>query len=70
MIPDAITFDFSANYRFKMGPYDATLVGNIYNLLDNQYITDATDGSDHTEKTAAVFYGFGRTWSMNLKIRF
>lgn len=70
MIPDAITCDFSANYRFKIGTYDATLVGNIFNLLDSQYITDATDGSDHTANTSPVFYGFGRTWSMNLKIRF
>ena len=70
MIPDAITVDFSANYRFKIGEYNATLTGNIFNLLDQEYITDATDGSDHTWKTAQVFYGFGRTWSMNLKIRF
>jgi len=69
-IPDAITCDFSANYRFKVGEYDATLTGNIDNLLDAEYITDATDGADHTWKTATVFYGFGRTWSMNLKIRF
>ena len=70
MIPDAVTLDFSANYRFKIGTFDATLTGNIFNLLDSEYITDATDGSDHTWKTASVFYGFGRTWSMNLKIRF
>jgi outer membrane receptor protein involved in Fe transport len=70
MIPDAMTVDFSANYRFKIGTYDATLTGNIFNLLDQAYITDATDGADHTWKTAQVFYGFGRTWSTTLKIRF
>jgi outer membrane receptor protein involved in Fe transport len=70
MIPDAVTFDFFANYRFKIGTYDATLVGNIFNLLDSEYITDATDGSDHTWKTSTVFYGFGRTWSLSLKLRF
>lgn len=70
MIPDAVTFDFFANYRFKIGTYDATLVGNIFNLLDNEYITDATDGPDHTWKTSPVFYGFGRTWSVSLKLRF
>lgn len=70
MIPDAVTFDFSANYRFKLGTYDASLVGNIFNLLDSEYITDATDGSDHTWKTATVFYGFGRTWSLSLKLKF
>ncbi len=70
MIPDAVTFDFSANYRFKLGTYDASLVGNIFNVLDSEYITDATDGSDHTWKTATVFYGFGRTWSLSLKLKF
>jgi len=70
MIPDAMTVDFSANYRFKVGTYDATLTGNIFNLLDQEYITDATDGADHTWKTAQVFYGFGRTWSLNLKLKF
>ncbi|NDP21701.1 MAG: TonB-dependent receptor [Paludibacter sp.] len=70
MIPEAITVDFSANYRFKIGEFDATLVGNIFNLLDNNYIADANDGDDHTWKTAQVFYGFGRTWSTTLKIKF
>ena len=70
MIPDAITFDFSANYRFKISDYDASLVGNIDNLLDADYISDATDGSKHDYKTSSVFYGFGRTWSVSLKMRF
>ena len=70
MIPDAVTLDLNANYRFKIGEFDATLVGNIDNLLDSNYITDAVDGADHTSKTAAVYYGFGRTWSTTLKIKF
>lgn len=70
MIPDAVTFDFFANYRFKLGEYDASLVGNIFNVFDSEYISDATDGSDHTWKTATVFYGFGRTWSLSLKLKF
>jgi outer membrane cobalamin receptor len=69
-IPDAVTFDLSASYRFKIGEYDASLVGNVENLLDAEYISDATDGADHSWKTASVFYGFGRTWSTTLKIKF
>ncbi len=69
-IPDAVTVDFNTNYRFKMGTYDAILTGNIFNLLNQEYIADAADGSDHTWKTAQVMYGFGRTWSMNLKVKF
>lgn len=70
MIPDAIVCDFSASYRFKVGEYDASLIGNIFNLLNTEYISDATDGSDHTWKTSTVFYGFGRTWSLTLKFKF
>jgi len=69
-IPDAVVFNAYANYKFKIGTYEATLIGNIDNLFNNEYITDATDGSDHTWKTASVLYGFGRTWSTTLKIKF
>ena len=69
-IPDAYTVDFNANYRFKLGDYDASVIGNIDNLLDAEYISDANDGSTHTWKDAQVFYGFGRTWSVSLKVKF
>ena len=59
-----------ANYRFKIGDYDASLVGNIDNIFDAEYISDAYDGVDHDAKTAQVFYGFGRTWSVSLKLKF
>jgi outer membrane cobalamin receptor len=70
MIPDAATFDFNLSYRFKMGGFDASLFGNINNLFDTEYIADATDGVDHDWKTSTVFYGFGRTFSTSLKIKF
>lgn len=69
-IPDAIVFDLYASYNFKLGYYSATFIGNIDNLFDSEYISEANDGSDHTSKTAAVFYGFGRTWSVGLKLKF
>jgi outer membrane cobalamin receptor len=69
-IPDATVIDFNASYRFKMGSFDAVLTGNIDNLLDTEYITDATDGANHDWKTSPVFYGFGRTFSTSLKIKF
>jgi outer membrane cobalamin receptor len=70
MIPDAVTCDFFASYNFKLGDYNATLIGNIDNLFDSEYIVDATDGSNHDWKTSTVFYGFGRTWSVSLKLKF
>lgn len=70
MIPDAVVFDFHANYRFKLAGFDATLVGNIYNVFNSEFIADATDGTNHDWKTSTVFYEFGRTFSTSLKIKF
>jgi outer membrane cobalamin receptor len=69
-IPDAYIFDLNVSYHFKVGTFDASLVGNVENLLDAEYITDATDGVNHDWKTSPVFYGFGRTFSTSLKIKF
>ena len=69
-IPDAYTCDFNMSYRFKIGTFDATFIGNMQNVFDAVYITDATDGSNHDWKTSPVFYGFGRTISGTLKIKF
>ncbi len=71
VIPWAVVWDLNASYNFKMGNYNATFSGNIDNLFNQEYITDATDGSSHDWDTAYyVFYGFGRTMSVRLKIYF
>ncbi len=70
-IPTACTFDLNAYYRFDFGKVNATLSGNINNLFNQTYITDAMDGSKHDWQTAYnVFYGFGRTFNIRLKIGF
>ena len=73
-IPSAFTFDANINYRFKLGNLDASWTANCNNLLNEQYITDALDNGTkkggHGWQDATVFYGFGRTWSMSMKIRF
>ncbi len=70
MIPDATVFDLSTSYRFKIGNLDATFIGNIDNLFNVDYITDATSGTNNDWQTSQVFYGFGRTFSASLKIKF
>jgi hypothetical protein len=70
VIPDAWVFDLNMSYRFKIGTFDASLVGNIQNVLNTEYITDANDGSNHDWLTSSVFYGFGRTFSTTLKVKF
>ncbi|MGD9976532.1 MAG: TonB-dependent receptor [Bacteroidales bacterium] len=69
-MPNYYTLDVNANYKFKMGAFDATIYGNVSNLLNTEYVADATDGDDHDRYTSYVFYGFGRTWSAGLKVNF
>lgn len=73
-IPSAYTFDASISYNFKIGNLDATWMGNCNNLLNEHYITDALDNGaktgGHSWQDATVFYGFGRTWSMSMKVKF
>ena len=69
-MPDANVFDLSARYRFNIGKINATLYGNIDNVFNQEYITDAIDGSSHTWKDARVFYAWGRTYSVRLKLNF
>ena len=70
-IPTASTIDLNASYKFNMGKIKAMISGNINNVFDQEYITDATDGANHDWKTAyGVFYGFGRTYSVRLKCNF
>ncbi len=70
-IPSSSTFDLNASYSFKFGGLNAVLSGNINNLFNEEYIADATDGGGHDWKTAYnVFYGFGRTYNIRLKVNF
>ena len=63
--------DANISYRFPISKaFGAMISGNVNNLLDKEYIADAEDGAKHDEESAKVFYGFGRTFSVNLKITF
>jgi|AntRauTorckE6833_2_1112554.scaffolds.fasta_scaffold00788_13 outer membrane cobalamin receptor len=69
-MPAYEVLDARVRYNFNIGDYDATLIGNVDNLLDTEYISDAIDGVNHDIHTSPVFYGFGRTWRASLKIHF
>ena len=77
-IPAASQFDLNASYRFKIGKLNATLSGNVNNLLDYQYISKAFNpntlsSSTLQEATADniyCYYAFGRTYSLRLKVNF
>ncbi|MBS2097528.1 TonB-dependent receptor [Carboxylicivirga linearis] len=69
-MPDYGLVDANVNYRFKIGQLDATVYGNINNIFNTEYISDANDGSGHNWQSALVYYGFGRTWSTGLRVNF
>jgi len=69
-MPSYNLLDFSARYNFNIGNFDATLIGNIDNIFDTPYISDAKDGVTHTATSAIVYYGLGRTWVVTLRVKF
>jgi outer membrane receptor protein involved in Fe transport len=69
-VPDYNLVDLFLSYYFKMGNYKATLTGNINNVFDAQYVSDARDGVTHSWSDALVYYGWGRSWVTTLKIKF
>jgi len=69
-MPSYQLVDFNLKYDFKLGGLNATLLSNVDNIFNVEYISDANDGSNHSYSDATVYYGFGRTWSAALRIRF
>lgn len=70
-MPDAGVADLFMKYQFPVGNIKATLFGNINNLFDTVYLADATDlGTTHDWKGVSAYYGFGRTWSVGLRVNF
>ena len=70
-VPAYSLFDLHAGYSFNLGGYRASLSGNIENLFDQEYVSEALDGGKHDWSTAyRVFYGFGRQMSIKFKLNF
>ena len=72
-IPWGNQLDLNASYRFNIGGIDATLYGNVHNLFNYNYVVDAWSDSAvnaNWENIYGVFYSFGRTYSMKLRINF
>ncbi len=74
-IPAASQLDFRASYKFNISTgVNAVLSGSVNNLLDYQYIGKAYNSSTSTVAASAdnvyVFYNFGRTYNIRLKLNF
>ena len=72
-IPWGQQVDLSASYRFELGKCNATLSGNVFNLFDYYYVKDAYTSTSTTgtwENAYRIYYAFGRTYSLRLKVNF
>ncbi|MEG9327658.1 Outer membrane receptor proteins, mostly Fe transport [Salinimicrobium catena] len=69
-VPAYGVVDFGLTHNFAFGDFEATLIGNVNNLLDTEYIAVADDGPQSNARTAQVYYGFGRTYTVGAKIKF
>jgi iron complex outermembrane receptor protein len=70
-LPEWSTWDLNAVFKFKLAGLDASLIGNVNNLLNTKFISDAYDGSaTGVASNLAVYYGLGRLFTTSLKIKF
>ena len=63
--PNYSTFDASLRHGFKLGDFDTTVTVRVNNLFNTEYIADALDAPD-----PLVWFGFGRTYNLGVKIKF
>ena len=45
-------------------------MGNVYNVTNQKYINEATDGLDHDQNTSRFFYGQNISYLVTLKFNF
>ena len=72
-IPWGNQLDLFASYGFKIGGVDARLSGNVYNLFNYHYVVDCyndTSVDGEWDNVFRVFYNFGRTYSLKLRLNF
>ncbi len=77
-LPDFTEFSFHTGYYFKVKDIGFNIRGNILNLFDATFVTDARNNDsfnspsygDFDAKSASVHYGQGFRWSLSFQISF
>ncbi len=79
-MPGYTVFDAHFSYSFPRVVrflQRATVFAHVYNLLDEEYILDATDNSpfngfddDHDADDAEVYFGLPRRFNVGLQVNF
>lgn len=69
-MPNYALLDLNLRYDFEMAGIKSSFMARVNNLLDEQYMSESRDGSNHDWAGARVYYGWGRSWSVTLLFRF
>lgn len=78
-VPNYSLVDVNAVFRFQFGGFKASLFGNVNNVFNVEYISDAqavfaaeVPGGPRvsTSRNSLVYFGTGRTFTTGLKINF
>ncbi|AMM50324.1 TonB-dependent receptor [Rufibacter sp. DG15C] len=78
-VPTYSLMDLNAVFKFKFAGLNASVIGNVNNVFDTEYISDAL--SNYTRASneepylsnasnSFVYYGTGRSWTTTLRINF
>lgn len=77
-LPDYSTVDLNISYTLKFNKCMVQFFGNVNNLFNTEYISEAVDNVitpakgelGHQSENALVWYGFGTTWTAGIKVSF
>jgi len=75
-LPDYGLLDMNIVFRLKIDKVDVSFIGNVNNVLDTKYFSDAYDNvptsaiPQPTASTVGVYYGIGRTYTATVKVKF
>ena len=69
-MPDYYFMELHAGYTFKVWKLVLTANASIINLLNQNFITDAVNGTNFDAASANVFVAQGRRINVGLKIAF
>lgn len=75
-MPNYTIVDLSASYKYVMEKMSVSFFGGVDNLFNKKYIADAVDGFKNdannvrTGEDALVYYGFGTTWQVGMRVNF
>lgn len=73
-LPNFGIMDLHFGYTLPLDlPIGFKITGHVFNLLDELYITDASDntvGADHDAASAVVYFGRPQTFNLGIEIRY